>query len=51
MTDGPTAEDDRERAIVDEAIAAITGTPARGTDHPAERRRVRTVIDAIRGAR
>jgi competence protein ComEC len=51
MTDGPTAEDDRERAIVDEAIAAIAGTPAHGTDHPAERRRVRTVIDAIRGAR
>lgn len=44
-------ERERERAIVEEAVAALAGTPATATDHPVERRRVRVVVDAIRGAR
>lgn len=44
-------ERERERAIVDEAIAALAGTPSTATDHPVERRRVRVVLDAVREAR
>jgi hypothetical protein len=45
-------EDDeaREQAIVEESIAALRGEPTTATDHERDRRRVRTVIDAIRAA-
>jgi len=41
----------RERAIVEESIAAIRGEPSTATDHQRDRRRVRTVIAAIEDER
>jgi hypothetical protein len=56
MPADPTAEvedreHDRERAVVQEVVAALTGTPSTATDHPVERRRVRVAVDAVRAAR
>jgi hypothetical protein len=56
MPADPTAEvedraHDRERAIAQEVVAALAGTPSTATDHPVERRRVRVVVDALRTAR
>lgn len=55
--DGDPGDDPaRERAIVEEAIAALAGgaapdPDASADDHPGDRRRVRVVLDAIRAAR
>ncbi len=52
MTEAPRElPDDVIAAIVEESVAACAGKAAAGVDHPEQRRRVRTVIEAIEAAR
>lgn len=45
--EGQGEDDAVVEAILDETLAAIRGVRAGSTDHPGERRRARTVIEAI----
>lgn len=51
MAEAPDDELERERAIVEETVAALRGEAPAGTDHAADRRRVRVVLEAIEAAR
>ena len=52
MADAPEDDEEaREQAIVDEVVSALRGEPSTAADHPRDRRRVRTVIEAIEAAR